>query len=591
MNKFRSRLLFALIILVITVLIGLGLLLGQIFNSYYMNYFKESLEREAKITKKLVFEKGLTNEEAYDLVYEMGRSFTSHFTVLNEKDQVLYEAGELANEHNHQRMITDILPLMKNKQDGYFFMDQKEKQAYYGIPVMGKESYKGIVLVTSSINELDKANKQMWAILLISLGSAFFIILFLGFKITSRYTKPIESATTVAMELAKGNYKARTYEDHLDETGMLSQSINILARNLQDMTRAQEMQQDRLQTLIENMGSGLILIDGRGYINLVNRAYKELFEVDSAEFLYQLYYDAFNHKEIIELVEEIFMTEVKVRKQLHIPLKIERKHFEVYGAPIIGTNDEWKGIVLVFHDITELKKLEQMRKDFVANVSHELKTPITSIKGFSETLLDGALNDKQTAEYFLSIILKESDRLQSLIQDLLDLSKIEQQGFQLSIQPCDIRELLEDIYIILQGKSQEKEVDLSLSIPDGLLYIEGDLYRLKQIFINLMNNALTYTPKGGSVQVKVEKYNHYILIKVSDTGIGIKAEEIPRIFERFYRVDRARSRNSGGTGLGLAIVKHLVEAHKGQLSVTSKIGEGTTFTVKLFKKYQDGQNL
>ncbi|MGM7720880.1 two-component system histidine kinase PnpS [Metabacillus sp. Hm71] len=591
MNKFRSRLLFALIILVITVLIGLGLLLGQIFNSYYMNSFKESLEREAKITKKLVFEKGLTNEEAYDLVYEMGRSFTSHFTVLNEKDQVLYEAGELANEHNHQRMITDILPLMKNKQDGYFFMDQKEKQAYYGIPVMGKESYKGIVLVTSSINELDKANKQMWAILLISLGSAFFIILFLGFKITSRYTKPIESATTVAMELAKGNYKARTYEDHLDETGMLSQSINILARNLQDMTRAQEMQQDRLQTLIENMGSGLILIDGRGYINLVNRAYKELFEVDSAEFLYQLYYDAFNHKEIIELVEEIFMTEVKVRKQLHIPLKIERKHFEVYGAPIIGTNDEWKGIVLVFHDITELKKLEQMRKDFVANVSHELKTPITSIKGFSETLLDGALNDKQTAEYFLSIILKESDRLQSLIQDLLDLSKIEQQGFQLSIQPCDIRELLEDIYIILQGKSQEKEVDLSLSIPDGLLYIEGDLYRLKQIFINLMNNALTYTPKGGSVQVKVEKYNHYILIKVSDTGIGIKAEEIPRIFERFYRVDRARSRNSGGTGLGLAIVKHLVEAHKGQLSVTSKMGEGTTFTVKLFKKYQDGQNL
>ncbi|KKI91746.1 alkaline phosphatase [Bacillus sp. SA1-12] len=591
MNKFRSRLLFALIILVITVLIGLGLLLGQIFNSYYMNSYKESLKREAKITKTLVFEKGLPEEEAYDFVNEMGKSFTSHFTVLNEKDQVLYEAGELAEGHNHQRMIDDILPLMKNKQDGYFFMDQKEKQAYYGIPVTEGESYKGIVLVTSSINELDKANKQMWAILLISLGSAFFIILFLGVKITSRYTKPIESATKVAMELAKGNYKARTYEDHLDETGMLSQSINILARNLQDMTRAQEMQQDRLQTLIENMGSGLILIDGRGYINLVNRAYKELFEVDSAEFLYQLYYDAFNHKEIIELVEEIFMTEVKVRKQLHIPLKIERKHFEVYGAPIIGTNDEWKGIVLVFHDITELKKLEQMRKDFVANVSHELKTPITSIKGFSETLLDGALNDKQTAKYFLSIILKESDRLQSLIQDLLDLSKIEQQGFQLSIQTCDIREVLEDIYIILQGKSQEKEVDLSLQIPDGLLYIEGDLYRLKQIFINLMSNALNYTPKGGSVQVKVEKYNHYLLIKVTDTGIGIKAEEIPRIFERFYRVDRARSRNSGGTGLGLAIVKHLVEAHKGQLSVTSEIGEGTTFTVKLFKKYQDGQNL
>jgi two-component system phosphate regulon sensor histidine kinase PhoR len=230
-----------------------------------------------------------------------------------------------------------------------------------------------------------------------------------------------------------------------------------------------------------------------------------------------------------------------------------------------------------------------MRKDFVANVSHELKTPITSIKGFSETLLDGAINDKQTAEYFLSIILKESDRLQSLIQDLLDLSKIEQQGFQLSIQPCDVRELLEDIVVILDGKSKEKEIELSLSIPDGLLLIEGDLYRLKQIFINLINNALTYTPKGGAVQVTVEKHEQYLLIVVTDTGIGIKTEEIPRIFERFYRVDRARSRNSGGTGLGLAIVKHLVEAHKGQISVSSKLGDGTSFTVKLNKKYQDGQ--
>jgi two-component system phosphate regulon sensor histidine kinase PhoR len=565
-------------------------MLGQIFNSYYINSFKESLEREASLTKSLIVEKGLTNKDASRLVLDISKSFKSHITILNEDNQVIYDAGEMTNKHNHNPMIENVLPIMKDKKDGYYFTDQKEKLAYYGLPIIEGKSYKGIVLVNTSVDLLTKVNKQMWGILVVSLGLAFIIILLLGIRIIGQYTRPIESATKVAIELAKGNYKARTYEDHLDETGMLSQSINILARNLQDMTRAQEMQQDRLQTLIENMGSGLILIDGRGYINLVNRAYKELFEVDSAKFLYQLYYDAFTHQEITEIVEEIFMTEVKVRKQLHLPLKIERRHFEVYGAPIIGTNDEWKGIVLVFHDITELKKLEQMRKDFVANVSHELKTPITSIKGFSETLLDGALSDQQTAEYFLSIILKESDRLQSLIQDLLDLSKIEQQGFQLSIQACDIREILEDIEIILQGKSKEKEVELSVSLPDGLLFIEGDLYRLKQIFINLINNALTYTPKGGTVNVKVEKHDKYALVTVSDTGIGIKTEEIPRIFERFYRVDRARSRNSGGTGLGLAIVKHLVEAHRGQINVYSKIGEGTTFTVKLYKKYQAGHH-
>ena len=587
MNRFRSRLLFALIPLVLIVLVAIGLLLGQIFNNYYTNAFIENMEKEAKLTKSLIAEEGLSHTDSFRIISELGNTFNSEIIIMDEKDQLVSDGGK--EKYNHLQLIENALPTMKSKTDGYYYTVQKEKLAYYGLPIIKGETYKGLILISSSVESLNKVNYQMWLILVVSLILAFIIILIIGVKITAQYTRPIESAIKVAMELAKGNYKARTYEDHLDETGMLSQSINILARNLQDMTRAQEMQQDRLQTLIENMGSGLILIDGRGYINLVNRAYKELFEVDSTKFLYKLYHDAFAHKEIIEIVEEIFMTEVKVRKQLHLPLKIERRHFEVYGAPIIGTNDEWKGIVLVFHDITELKKLEQIRKDFVANVSHELKTPITSIKGFSETLLDGALKDQQTAEYFLSIILKESDRLQTLIQDLLDLSKIEQQGYQLSIQACDVKEILEDIEIILQNKSKEKEVELSVSLPEGLLFIEGDLYRLKQIFINLINNALTYTPKGGSVHVKAKKHDQFVQVIVSDTGIGIKKEEIPRIFERFYRVDRARSRNSGGTGLGLAIVKHLVEAHKGQISVSSKLGEGTTFTVKLYKRYQGSQ--
>lgn len=586
MNKFRSRLLFGLFVLIVSVLVGLGLLLGQIFQNYYINSFKDMLQKEAKLAKTLVFEKGLSNEESTSFVLDLSESFTSHITILNENDEVIYDAGQLEGAHDHHQMIENVLPVMKNKEEGHYATDPANKIGYFGLPIIEGNTYKGIVLVNTSIEELNKMIQQMWILLVVSLSLAFIIILFIGVKITRQYTRPIESATKVAMELAKGNYKARTYEDHLDETGMLSQYINILARNLQDMTRAQEMQQDRLQTLIENMGSGLILIDGRGYINLVNRAYKELFEVESAKFLYQLYYDAFTHNEIIELVEEIFMTEVKVRKQLQLPLNIEFKHFEVYGAPIIGTNDEWKGIVLVFHDITELKKLEQMRKDFVANVSHELKTPITSIKGFSETLLDGALNDRETAEYFLSIILKESDRLQTLIQDLLDLSKIEQQGFKLSIQACDVKEILEDIEVILKGKAKEKEIELTYTVPEGFVFVEGDLYRLKQIFINLINNALTYTPKGGSVHVQVEKDEGAVIVTVSDTGIGIKTEEIPRIFERFYRVDRARSRNSGGTGLGLAIVKHLVEAHKGLITVKSQLGEGTTFTVRLNEKFE-----
>ncbi|WP_297991178.1 two-component system histidine kinase PnpS, partial [uncultured Anoxybacillus sp.] len=284
-------------------------------------------------------------------------------------------------------------------------------------------------------------------------------------------------------------------------------------------------------------------------------------------------------KEVIALVEEIFMTEVNVRKQLLLPVGIERKHFEVYGTPIIGTNDEWKGIIVVFHDITELKKLEQMRKDFVANVSHELKTPITSIKGFAETLLDGAMHDAQTLEYFLTIILKESERLQHLIQDLLDLSKIEQQGFTLNISVVDLYDVLKEVIVMLEGKANDKQIALSCTSNAPICYMYGDLHRLKQIFINLINNAIAYTPAGGRVTVSIEKDDKQLHVHVSDTGIGIEQKEIPRIFERFYRVDKARSRNSGGTGLGLAIVKHLVEAHHGTISVKSEVGVGTTFTV------------
>ena len=279
------------------------------------------------------------------------------------------------------------------------------------------------------------------------------------------------------------------------------------------------------------------------------------------------------------------MTEHKVRQQILIPIGIHRKHFEVYGVPIIGTNDVWKGVLLVFHDITELKKLEQVRRDFVANVSHELKTPITSIKGFSETLLDGAMDDREALRQFLNIILQESERLQTLIQDLLDLSKIEQQGFNLSVEKVNVITIINEVITIVNRKAEEKNISILFEKDMEPIIIEADPYRLKQIFINIVSNALAYTTNNGSVAIKVTNDSSKVYIDIEDTGIGIEQSEIPRIFERFYRVDRARSRNSGGTGLGLAIVKHLVEAHKGLVTVQSEVGKGSVFRFEFNKKF------
>ncbi|MBO9130606.1 ATP-binding protein [Bacillus sp. 165] len=584
MNKFRSRLLFALISLIITVLIGLGLLLGQLFKGFYTDTLDKRIENELKLVSSLIEETRISKTEQPQRLRDIEEDLKVKFTLLDERERIVYDSNGIEGKAEQTEQIQQLLQQMKNDGDKVHVVDTNSGKHYYGIVIGSKGNEKEYLITSLSVESLMNINQKIWGLLIGSLGIAFIVIVFLGIKIAAQYTKPIESVTAVAIELAKGNYKARAYEDHVDETRMLSEAINVLARNLQRMTSAQEMQQDRLHTLIENMGSGMILIDSRGYINLVNRSFKETFHVNNDEYLDQLYYEAFQHTQIIELVEEIFMTEVKVRKQILLPVKIERKHFEVYGAPIIGTNHEWKGIVLVFHDITALKKLEQMRKDFLANVSHELKTPITSIKGFSETLLDGAMEDQKLREYFLSIILKESDRMQGLIQDLLELSKIEQQGFKLNIGEVDMKLLLEEVTVILQGKADDKQIQLDLQADEHII-ISADAFRLKQIFINLMSNALSYTPVEGQVQVSLENQEKQICVTVRDTGIGISQEEIPRIFERFYRVDKARSRNTGGTGLGLSIVKHLVEAHNGRIKVKSTVGIGTTFIV-ILPKYQ-----
>lgn len=585
MIKFRTRLLVALITLIFTVLIGLGLLLGQLFKSYYTNTFNERLKKETSIITTYIVDNGGINAFDEKKLVHLSEVLNARVTLADQNGRMVFDSGALGlslKKKRHQAIIEDIIN-DNNSTTNRLEIGGGYDLHYYWQPILKDESIQGYVFISTEMDVLKKAYRQIWWLLSVSLVLALIVIIILGTKITSRYTKPVESATKVAIELAKGNYRARTYEEHVDETGMLSSSINILARNLQDMVKAQEMQQERLSTLIENMGSGLILIDKRGYISLMNRAFKDIFQVDPADVLFQFYYEVLEHAEISELIEEIFMTEQKIKKQMHIPLGIDLRHFEVYGAPIISSNNVWKGILLVFHDITELKKLEQMRKDFVANVSHELKTPITSIKGFTETLLDGAKEDTDSLEAFLHIIAKESERLQTLIQDLLDLSKIEQQGFQLNIQPFNLISTLGEVITILEKKANQKGISIKFEWIETNLSIFGDPYRLKQVFINLINNAIMYTPNNGIVTVSVEETDKAVMVRIKDTGIGIEKHEIPRIFERFYRIDRARSRNSGGTGLGLAIVKHLIEAHRGTISVSSKLGQGTVFTITLAK--------
>jgi len=584
MSNLNRKLLYGFSAIIIVILVILGIVLGQIFKSFYLTNYDQRIEKETNLIASIMesntpLTKNISNQTLKKISKDLNIDiilFDDHYNLIAKS------SNENVELNISSKNLKAYLERLDKVDSAAKFIEKDSAAKYYGKKITDKHGNKQFLIVDYSTKSIKDVYRSISMLLFSLLGFVLFAIIILLIRYSHQFSKPIEDITQVAIELSKGNYKARTLAESNESTTMLSQAMNVLAKNLQEMTSQQEMQQDRLNTLIHNIGSGVVLINSRGHVNLINKTYRETFKIDSRSILGELYYDAFKHKEVIEIVEEIFLKEIKVRKQIILPLSIERKHFEIYGAPIIGINHEWKGIVLVFHDISELKKLEQVRKDFFANVSHELKTPITSIKGFTETLLDGAMENDELCKNFLSIILTESDRMQTLIQDLLDLSKIEQQNFKLDLSEVSAKQVIEDVQQMLNQKAEEKNIDFKLYLNSPLV-VYADALRLKQVIINLVDNAIHYTPAGGKVFITSSETNDHIVLRVNDTGVGIGKEEISRIFERFYRVDKARSRNSGGTGLGLAIVKHLVEAHKGKIEVESKLGHGTSFIVTLNK--------
>lgn len=571
-------------VLIVIVMLGLGIILAQLTRGYFINIFEQRIELESQyfITYLESFtENGdISQEELYNFSEQLN---TGMVFISDSGERIIdtVEAIPVIDEKEAQEVVARVTNGTEVYGDGQLI----DNIFYY--PVNDQvDDIDGTLILLSPVDALSNITKNIWLLIGFTLLLGLIVIFGIGYNIFSKYIRPIRSATNVATELARGNYKARTYEGHFGEAGQLSQSINILARNLQEMTSTQGMQENQLEAVINNMGNGLVLIDERGYIVLLNRAFFETFGGQKSDYIGYLYHDVIPYTAIHETVQKIYMFEETVSETFVLPVNINQKHLEVTGAPIFSEGKRWKGVVLVFHDITELKHLEQMRKDFVANVSHELKTPITSIRGFSETLLDGAMRDEQMLEQFLHIILKESGRLQSLIEDLLELSKLEREDFNMNVEEIDVQRLLNDLLPIVKQHADKKHAKLRTFV-EGETIIQGDSSRLKQVFMNLLTNAINYSGDNGEVSLQFQESKDYVTVSITDNGVGIPEEEVSRIFERFYRVDKARSRNSGGTGLGLAIVKHIVEAHYGKIQVESVVDKGTSFHVEIPKKFTE----
>jgi len=452
---------------------------------------------------------------------------------------------------------------------------------YIALPFSARSGQNGVVRLALPLSQVEGALSQLHSVLAAAAALAFLCALLLSYILSNITTRPLRDISAAAARIGKGDLSFRIPVTGRDESAELASVMNDMSARIEsNMTRI-SAERNRLDTILSSMGEGVMVTDNLGTITLANPSFRDLFSLD----------DYIEGESLIEITRQpalntslkrILQTREEIQEEITLQ-GIDEKTILVHWVPLLEKG-EMAGVVAVFHDISDLKKLEKIRKDFVANVSHELRTPVAVIKGYAEALIsDGQGIDREKIARFSKIIHNHAERLTSLISDLLTLSQLESGKLELNLQPVTIQGAVNRARNLLESKAADKEISINQHISHGSTQVLVDLGRLEQVLINLLDNAIKYTPLHGSVTISTEDIGSMIKVSVTDTGIGIPAKDLPRIFERFYRVDAARSREIGGTGLGLSIVKHIVQAHGGTVSVESIQGKGSTFSFTIRK--------
>lgn len=454
----------------------------------------------------------------------------------------------------------------------------------YATPAMTiNGTVKYIVYAQMNASAMQQTIAQTTQTIMFAVLLALVLAVIMAYVFAGTITGPIHQLTMRAKELASGDLKqtAEVYSD--DEIGQLAESFNYMSSELSKTVGETFREKNKLEAILHNMTDGVISFDKEGNISHANTVAAEMLEVDDLDFNL----DGFIERSGIVLDEnEDENTGSNVAQKQYI-FSVGKKFINASFSPYFNETEEIEGIVVVLQDITKQKKLDDMRKEFVANVSHEMRTPLTTIKSYTETLMFGALEEKDVAMDFLNIINTETDRMSFLVRDLLQLSRFDNKQVQFKYKKVVINELISENVRQNKIHADNKNQNLILELwHDDDAYVVADRDRVNQVINNITTNAIKYSPEGATIRIFVTEDDNYYKINVADTGMGITKEDLPRIFERFYRVDKARSRAMGGTGLGLAIAKEIMEGHGGKLTADSEYGKGTTMIMWFAK----GQN-
>jgi two-component system phosphate regulon sensor histidine kinase PhoR len=438
----------------------------------------------------------------------------------------------------------------------------------------------GVVRAAITLTSIERQTAAKRRLVWILAAAVFLCVSLVSYWVVGRIIRPIASITAAADAIAKGDYQQRLYVENRDELGRLAGTLNRMCQELDARMTQLSQSHQRQATVLGGMIEGVIAVDHRERVLFANAAAGRLFDFRPLLVEGRRLLEVVRNHALDEAVTAALATGQPQRLETNQEGS-EKMSLAIQATPLPG--DPCPGVVLVMHETTELRRLESLRQEFMANVSHELKTPLSSIKAYAETLQNGALDDREASVRFVERILEQADRLQHLIFDMLTLARIESEQEVFDIVAVPVSEVVDACFDSYRAAADAKRIQLVAEPPPSACRVLADAEGLREILDNLVDNAIKYTPEGGNVDVRwrVAEDANFVEIEVADSGIGIPQEGLPRVFERFYRVDKARSRELGGTGLGLAIVKHLVQSFGGNVIVESQKGKGSTFIVEL----------
>jgi two-component system phosphate regulon sensor histidine kinase PhoR len=585
--QWRITISFILVVIVGTGVLG-AYLVNSTRNSQLAN-LRTQLENEARITAEASLPLFLVPGSDMDvLAKRLGSEINTRVTIIALNGTVLGDSDQdPATMENHSTRPEVMAALASGLGESTRYSTTLSKEMMYvAVPVKDQATNVGIARVALPLLAVQNSVNHVTLIIILAILATAALVILAAFLIGRRTTRPLREVTEASQRIAAGDLGQIIKVRSKDETGQLAQAFNEMSSNVNKLVGDISVEKTRLQTVLASMADGVIMTDADGDIVLANRATEKLFNFQEEDVINRPLIEAVHDHEAHELLKLCLTTGQTQTGQFEST--ISKRFLRAIAVPIM--DGRLRGVLLLFQDLTEVRGLQTMRRELVGNISHELRTPIAGIKAMVETLRGGAIDDREAAIDFLTRIDSEVDRLTQMVSELTELSRIETGRAELTLSPLNINLLVDEVITQLDAQAQRQQVTITADTSPDLPVIRADHDRLRQTLTNLVHNAIKFNHHGGTVTVSTSADAESVTVSVADTGIGISRDDLPHVFERFYKADKARP--TGGSGLGLAIAKHVVQAHDGRIWAQSDEGKGSTFSFSLpIKTVSDADNL